>query len=133
MKRPCGWGTPLVLRDITLAVQQGECVHVAGANGSGKTTLLRIAAGVSRPSGGKVARARDRSWSPTPPIGGASVSAAALVRAFAWERAMPWSVVERLVELLALREHVDHRLGTCSAGTRRKVNGSVASSCRTPR
>ncbi|PWU21896.1 MAG: ABC transporter [Candidatus Rokuibacteriota bacterium] len=46
-------GGPEVLRDVDLAVTQGEFVAVAGPNGGGKTTLLRIALGLERPVRGE--------------------------------------------------------------------------------
>ena len=46
-------GGPPVLRDVTLGVEQGEFVAVAGPNGGGKTTLLRIVLGLERPQRGK--------------------------------------------------------------------------------
>ncbi len=45
-------GGPPVLRDVTLSVEQGEFVAVAGPNGGGKTTLLRILLGLERPQAG---------------------------------------------------------------------------------
>jgi zinc transport system ATP-binding protein len=45
-------GGPPVLRDVTLRVEQGEFVAVAGPNGGGKTTLLRIVLGLERPHAG---------------------------------------------------------------------------------
>jgi zinc transport system ATP-binding protein len=45
-------GGPPVLRDVTLGVEQGEFVAVAGPNGGGKTTLLRIVLGLERPQTG---------------------------------------------------------------------------------
>ena len=43
-----------ILRDVHLAIRPGEVVAVLGGNGAGKSTLLRIAAGLSRPSAGRV-------------------------------------------------------------------------------
>jgi zinc transport system ATP-binding protein len=45
-------GGPPVLREVDLAVEQGEFVAIAGPNGGGKTTLLRIALGLQRPQSG---------------------------------------------------------------------------------
>ena len=44
----------VILRDIDLAVTQGEAVAIAGASGSGKSTLLAILAGLDTPSVGNV-------------------------------------------------------------------------------
>ena len=44
---------PPVLRDVDLAVGQGEFVAVAGPNGGGKTTLVRVALGLERPTRGE--------------------------------------------------------------------------------
>jgi zinc transport system ATP-binding protein len=43
-----------VLRDVDLAVEEGEFVAIAGPNGGGKTTLLRLALGLERPTRGSV-------------------------------------------------------------------------------
>lgn len=45
---------PRVLRDVSLAVEQGEFVAIAGPNGGGKTTLLRLALGLERPLAGRI-------------------------------------------------------------------------------
>ena len=49
----------LVLRDVSLAVEAGEFVAIAGPNGGGKTTLLRLVLGLERPTRGSV-RVADR-------------------------------------------------------------------------
>jgi zinc transport system ATP-binding protein len=43
-----------VLRDVDLAVEEGEFVAIAGPNGGGKTTLLRLTLGLERPTRGSV-------------------------------------------------------------------------------
>lgn len=44
-----------VLKGVSLALQPGELLQVAGPNGTGKTTLLRVACGLLRPEQGRVA------------------------------------------------------------------------------
>ncbi|MFE4976132.1 ATP-binding cassette domain-containing protein [Kitasatospora sp. NPDC056651] len=45
-----------ILHGVDLALGPGELVRIAGRNGSGKSTLLRLAAGIERPSTGRVRR-----------------------------------------------------------------------------
>ena len=49
-----GYGALPVLRDVTLAVGEGEIVAVLGANGAGKTTLNRTLSGLLRPRAGEI-------------------------------------------------------------------------------
>jgi len=46
-----------VLRGVDLRVEPGETVALMGRNGAGKSTLLRLAAGLERPSRGKLSTA----------------------------------------------------------------------------
>ncbi len=43
-----------VLTDVSLAIEEGEFVAIAGPNGGGKTTLVRLALGLARPASGTV-------------------------------------------------------------------------------
>lgn len=45
----------VVIRDVSLTMQQGEVVALLGPNGSGKTTTFYAIAGLVQPEGGKVA------------------------------------------------------------------------------
>ncbi len=48
------YGTDVILRDISFAVNDGDRVGVIGVNGAGKTSLFRIIAGKSEPDSGAV-------------------------------------------------------------------------------
>jgi len=48
------YGDADVLRDLSLEIQPGEVVCLLGPSGCGKSTLLRVAAGIERPTGGRV-------------------------------------------------------------------------------
>ena len=48
------YGSRLVFKDVSLAVEPGTVTLLAGANGAGKSTLLKLMAGLIRPSAGKV-------------------------------------------------------------------------------
>ncbi len=43
-----------MLRDVSLRVEAGEFLAIAGPNGGGKTTLLRLLVGLERPAAGTV-------------------------------------------------------------------------------
>jgi len=45
---------PLVLTDVSLAVEPGEFVTIAGPSGGGKTTLVKVMLGLLEPTGGEV-------------------------------------------------------------------------------
>jgi heme exporter protein A len=48
------FGSLLLFRRVSFAMEGGESLAVTGANGAGKSTLLRILAGVLRPKAGTV-------------------------------------------------------------------------------
>jgi ATP-binding cassette subfamily C protein len=54
-----GPGAEPVVRDLDLGVADGEHLAVVGPSGAGKSTLAGLAAGMLRPAGGEVRRARD--------------------------------------------------------------------------
>ncbi|MCR6632130.1 MAG: ATP-binding cassette domain-containing protein [Magnetospirillum sp.] len=43
-----------VISDVSLTVEEGECIAILGGNGSGKTTLLTVMQGALRPTKGRV-------------------------------------------------------------------------------
>jgi NitT/TauT family transport system ATP-binding protein len=49
-----GGGSYTAVKDVTLAVGEGEFVSIVGPTGCGKSTLLNVAAGLLRPSSGTI-------------------------------------------------------------------------------
>ncbi len=48
------FGITEVLKEVTFAVQETDCIGIVGDNGCGKTTLLRLIAGEDQPDGGSI-------------------------------------------------------------------------------
>jgi iron(III) transport system ATP-binding protein len=48
------YGDVMALKGVSFAIEPGEVVCLLGPSGCGKTTLLRVAAGIEKPSGGRV-------------------------------------------------------------------------------
>lgn len=61
------FGGRVVLREISLAVTQGEFLTILGESGSGKTTLLRLSAGFEPPDAGEIWMGGER-LDPLPPF-----------------------------------------------------------------
>ena len=49
-----GYGRILVLRGISLQIQEGEIISLIGANGAGKSTLMKTICGVLSPTAGSI-------------------------------------------------------------------------------
>lgn len=52
----CRRGDRILFRGLSLSLQPGDIVHLAGPNGIGKSSLIRILAGLLRPYAGEVIR-----------------------------------------------------------------------------
>ena len=48
------YGDKLVVDDVSLSVNSGECLLLVGHNGAGKTTLMKLMLGLTRPTQGRV-------------------------------------------------------------------------------
>jgi zinc transport system ATP-binding protein len=126
-----GRGTP-VLRDVDLAVEQGEFVAIAGPNGGGKTTLLRLVLGLERPTSGRIA-VFARRIGYLPQRAQASVDAPITVRELVNAgRASRTRLVGPLtgedraavriaVDRVGLRAEADKRLATLSGGQQQRA------------
>lgn len=100
-----------VLRDINLDVALGDVVIVAGPRGAGKTTLLRCAAGIARPTFGRIlwlgTDARLLSADPSAalvgetPLGPRSLTVLDALRYHAAMRRLSWATnSKRLLDIL---------------------------------
>src|SRR4051812_18661202 len=53
------YGAADVVKDVSLAIAEGEFVSLLGPSGCGKTTILRMVAGLVEPTGGRILIGRD--------------------------------------------------------------------------
>ncbi len=140
---PTGEDGPPVLRDITLAVDEGEALAVVGPSGSGKSTLLNIIGTLDRPTSGRVCLAGD-DLSAMDEEAVADVRTRrvgfvfqlhhllpqctalenVLVPALAQSAAVPEETAARgraLLERVGLSDRMDYRPGHLSGGERQRV------------
>ncbi len=131
------YGDVLALKDLTVRVDEGECLVLLGRNGAGKTTALRCMAGVLLPTAGTVkvdgidaaddpaaVRARVGLMPEVP-----GLYERMTVRAYLDHFGAIYDVVpairkrriDELLEIFELTDAGDRWLGTYSKGMRQKV------------
>lgn len=118
----------VVLRDVNLAVAQGELIGVVGENGSGKTTLLKVLAGLLRPDAGQV-RIRGRlGYCPQEPLVFGDLTVRENFRYFAAAQGLRHSEpsMDALLQRLGFAAKVDERASRLSGGTRQKLNLAIS-------
>jgi ABC-2 type transport system ATP-binding protein len=131
------YGDVLALRDLTVRVEEGQCLVLLGRNGAGKTTALRCMAGVLLPSQGRVVvDGIDASQDPAgvrarvglmPEVPGLyeRMSARTYLDYFGaiydLEPDVRRQRIEALLETFELSDAADRWLGTYSKGMRQKV------------
>lgn len=115
---------PLVLNEVSLALEAGTLTRVQGENGSGKSTLLRLACGFSRPTRGTVHRScRSFGFAPdrvTPP---ARMTARSYLEHLVGLSGTPGAraEAEAITDRLGLTPGLGAPLGTLSRGNLHKV------------
>ena len=131
------YGDVLALQDLTVNVEEGQCLVLLGRNGAGKTTALRCMAGVLLPTAGSVkvdgidagddpAAVRARvGLMPEVPGLYERMSARAYLDHFGAIYDIEPSVrrrrIDDLLEIFELTDAGDRWLGTFSKGMRQKV------------
>ncbi len=131
------YGDVLALRDLTVRVDEGECLVLLGRNGAGKTTALRCMAGVLLPTAGTVkvdgidaaddpaaVRARVGLMPEVPGLYERMTVRAYLDHfgaIYDIEPAIRKRRIEELLDMFELTDAGDRWLGTYSKGMRQKV------------
>ncbi|MFL5894947.1 MAG: ABC transporter ATP-binding protein [Thermoleophilaceae bacterium] len=120
------------LEDVTFQVAPGHAVGVIGRNGAGKSTLLRLAAGLGRPTRGRIhvhdetAAVLSLGDTLDPALTGSENAMTAAIVA-GWSRAEARRLLPRIVEFAELEEVADAPLRTYSDGMKvRLAFGVVA-------
>jgi ABC-type Fe3+/spermidine/putrescine transport system ATPase subunit len=130
------FGNTSVLEDISFDIAEGETLVLLGASGSGKTTILRIIAGLEQPDAGRVVlHGRDVTDLPARERGiGVIFQSYALfpkmtvaqnigygLRIRRRKRREIRETVERLLELVRLKEHAQKYPSQLSGGQQQRV------------
>lgn len=131
------FGAHTAVKDLTIAIDEGEVFGLLGHNGAGKTTTLRLINGILSPTDGTVrvlgtdpyrdgvrVRARTGVLTESPALDG-QLTVTENLRMYATingldagdARSSTASVLERL----SLTEHIDVRAGQLSAGLKQRV------------
>jgi heme exporter protein A len=132
------YGERVVLRDVSVSLEDGQTLVVFGPNGAGKTTLLRVLATLLRPHAGEARvlghALPGEAWSARGRIGllghdpllYRDLSARENLRYFARLYRAPVARIDALLAELGLAERADEPLRTLSRGTVQR-----AAVCRT--
>jgi len=136
------YGTAAAVRDVTLAVGDGELVALTGPNGSGKSTLLKLIARVFAPHRGELTfegrplaqwsakeYARRVGYLPQDPdpafpmraIDVVLTGRAPYLRRFEWESERDWDEAQKALSLCDAAHLAERYLDEMSGGERKRV------------
>ncbi|MFT4010179.1 MAG: ATP-binding cassette domain-containing protein [Nocardioidaceae bacterium] len=123
---------------LDLAVTRGSIHGLLGPNGAGKTTTLRLLLGLARPTSGQMRLFGEPVPGALPGLApriGAIVETPTFTRAFTGRRnlqllaatkRLPKTEVDRVIELLGLRDHQRERYRGYSRGLRQRMGWAAA-------
>ena len=132
------YGAVTAVRHLTLEIERGESFALLGPNGGGKTTVLRALVGLHFPSAGKVQVQgvdvrkepdRVRPWMAYVPQRVTApdvLTAREVLELFANLRGVSGKRVEESLELFALAEDADRRVGGFSGGMVQRLGLAAA-------
>ena len=126
------FGARSALREVSFEIYPGELVAIIGPNGAGKTTLLSILAGIQTPTGGEVATpGRQVGWVPQQPAVYSKLSVAENLRLFARLEKLPdpEGAVERMLDVVELRDRAGDEVARLSGGNQQRVNVAIGLLC----
>ena len=115
-------GPRVLLTGASFSVQSGDRIGLVGRNGAGKTTLLRVAAGLLRPTGGRVELPDGRIdlIGHTPALH-PDLTLSENLQVVARHVGGAPDEVAAALHHVGLRGAADRRAGRCSAGMRRRA------------
>lgn len=126
-----GYGTGLVLKDITLTVRPHDFIGVVGPSGSGKTSLLRLLLGTIRPRHGTVTRRAGVAVAYVPQLETVNwnfpITVAECVLMARSGRTLPWpsrrerDEVTRVLERLRIDDLADRHIRDLSGGQQQRM------------
>lgn len=131
------FGRLQVLKDVSVNLDQGQCIALIGPNGSGKTTFIKCLLGMVVPDSGFITfRERNivHDWEYRSHIGYMpqigrypdNMTIAQVLDMLKDIRKQKTGTDETLIDSLGLRSIMNKRMRTLSGGTRQKVSASLA-------
>jgi len=126
-----GSGRTEVLRGVSFDVRRGESVGLVGHNGAGKSTILRLAAGLSRPTSGRLqvqgevraVLSLGEAFEPT--LNGRENAVTTAMVAGLTEREAR-ALLPQILDFAELEEHADAPVRTYSEGMKLRLAMGVA-------